>query len=676
MPPAQANGPTQSQIQETLALYQTQRFAEAEALLATLTQKFPNHPFAWKALGLILNLTGRNLAALYPMQQAVRLNPGDSEAIRNLGIVLYSLGRIEESGATFQKAIRLEPHHAETHCNLGNVFKVLGQLKASEASYRNAIRIRPEYAAGLCNLGVTLYDSGQFTASVAFYQKAIKIDPLNAIAHNNAANALKEHGSLEASERFYRNAICLEPSYAEAYSNRGVALKDLESIEDAERSYRRAIKLNPDLTNAYSNLLFLISCLKDTPSTEYLELASTFGHVVSDKAIMKHVQWTMPDESKKLRVGFVSGDLRNHPVGYFLEGLCTRIDASRIALVAFPTCPKEDDLTLRIKEQLTGWFPIFGLQDKEASAFIHDQQIHILIDLSGHTADNRLGVFAYKPAPIQATWLGYWASTGVEAIDYLIGDPVVTPKEQDHHFKEKVWRLPKTRFCFTPPGDEIEIDDAAFVRNGYVTFGCFNNLVKLTRPVILTWARILCALPSAKLHLKTDRLSQAAIRTVISARFESVGVSSDRLILEGPSSRSNYLCAYNQIDIALDPFPYPGGTTSCEALWMGVPVLTHKGHHLISRQGEGILKSCDLAEWIADNQDDYVQKAIDFAANPKALVKTKKNLRQRVMASPLFNSSEFASHFGHAMMAMWDQHKTSKALEGQILSLQQKRETE
>ena len=277
--------------------------------------------------------------------------------------------------------------------------------------------------------------------------------------------------------------------------------------------------------------------------------------------------------------------------GYFLESFLGEVDRRHVALIAYPTINKTDDLTERIRPYFSKWQPLVGLSDEEAAKRIHEDGVHILIDLAGHTAGNRLPVFAYKPAPVQVTWLGYFATTGVKEIDYILGDPYVTPEREADHFVEKIWALPETYCCFSPPVGAPEVNPLPALSNGYVTFGCFNNLAKVNERVIELWGRVLQAVPGSKLMLKTKALADEAVRKRITEQFQAQGVAPDRLILEGPAPRVELLGAYGRVDIALDPFPYPGGTTSAEALWMGVPVLTkdrkstrlNSSHEWISR---------------------------------------------------------------------------------------------
>jgi predicted O-linked N-acetylglucosamine transferase (SPINDLY family) len=355
-------------------------------------------------------------------------------------------------------------------------------------------------------------------------------------------------------------------------------------------------------------------------------------------------------------VGLVSGDLRAHPVGYFLEGVMAALAsgaAGRLEFFAYPSHFCADVLTERIKACCHGWHSAVGLSDERLARRIRDDGIDILIDLAGHTAHNRLPMFAWKPAPVQVSWLGYFATTGVAAMDYLIADPWTLPEAENGNFTETVWRLPETRLCFTPPDIDIEIAPLAALGRGHITFGCFNNLTKVNQAVVALWARVVEAVPDSRLFLKASQLQEPSMRESMAERFSALGVAEERLILEGASSRAEYLAAYRHVDIALDPFPFVGGTTSAESLWMGVPVLTLAGEHLVSRQGVGLLANAGLSEWVASDPDDYVARAVAHSADLQCLASLHDDLRPRILASPVFDAPRFAGYLEAALRGMW-----------------------
>jgi predicted O-linked N-acetylglucosamine transferase (SPINDLY family) len=345
-----------------------------------------------------------------------------------------------------------------------------------------------------------------------------------------------------------------------------------------------------------------------------------------------------------------------HPVGFFIEGVLhalTNRSSESLEIYAYSNLSKVDAITERIRALCHHWREVFALSDEEAVQLIKNDEIDILIDLSGHSGRTRLPVFAWKPAPVQVSWLGYFDTTGVEAIDYLIADPLTLPESEEIYFTETIWRLPDTRLCFTPPDTNVTIRSLPALAEKQFTFGCFNNLNKMGESVVELWARVLIAVPNSRLFLKARQLYQPLARESVIEQFGRHGIEPSRLILEGPESRANYLAAYNRVDIALDPFPYTGGTTTTEALWMGVPVLTLSGEHFLSRQGLGLLANAGLTEWVASDPDDYVSRAVSHASNLERLAGLRSQLREQVLASPIFDAARFAVHFDAALRNMW-----------------------
>ena len=659
-----------------------------EKRVRLLLQRFPDSGFAWKALGLALLVQGKeslpalqkaaeflpddaeaqiNLGAALQdrgqfdqavarYRRALEIKPDYAEAHTNLGNALQDLGHPESAVASYRRALAIKPGYAETHSNLGNVLKVLGLLDQAVASYRRALEIKPDYAEAYSNLGVVLQDIGESDEAVANFNRALEIKPDCIEAHLNLGKALKDLGHLDKAAASFHRALEIKPDYAEVHVYLGNVLQDLGHLDKAAASYHRALEIKPDYAKAHSNVLLLHNYLSDQPAAVTLDEARRFGDLATRQA-RPHTGWrNAPEAGKCLRVGWVSGDLRAHPVGYFVEGVMAELASSfsgRLELVAYSAHFHADALTARIKACCHGWHSAAGLSDEALARQIRDDGIDILIDLAGHTTHNRLPMFAWKPAPVQITWLGYFATTGVAAIDYLIADPWTLPQSEEVNFTETIWRLPETRLCFTPPKDVIAVAPAPSLRNGHVTFGCFNNLTKINETVVALWARVLRAAPDSRLFLKTKQLQEAPVRQRILELFAAEGITSERLLLEGYAPRADYLTAYDRVDIALDPFPFPGGTTSAESLWMGVPVLTLAGQSFLSRQGVGILMNAGLPDWIAVDADDYVAKALAHASDLSRLATLRSGLRQQVLASPLFDAPRFAGNFEAALRGMW-----------------------
>ena len=618
----------------------------------------PNLADAHNNLGSVLKDLGQLEEAVSSYRRALAIQPDFFGAHSNLGNTLRDLRQLDEAVSSYRRALAIQPDDAEVQVNLGAALRRLGQLDDAVSIYRRALEIKPDFAEVHGNLGAALLDLGQLDAAVASCRRALEIKPDLAEAHSNLGLALKDLGQFDGAVASYRRALEIKPDFAVAQNNLGSALKDLGQFEGAMESFRRALEIKPDFAEARSNLLFIQNHLPDRPAAKLLAEALRFDELATQQA-RPHTAWgNAPEADRCLRVGLVSGDLRNHPVGFFLESVLAALVSNasgRLELIAYPSHFCNDEVTERIKACCQGWYSVAGRSDEHVARRIRDDGIDILIDLSGHTNHNRLPMFAWKPAPVQVSWLGYFATTGVAAIDYLIADPWTLPEAEEAYFTEKIWRLPETRLCFTPPDEDVDVSPLPALANGHITFGCFNNLTKMNDAVVALWARVLVSVPGSRLFLKAKQLNEVSVRQSVVGRFAAHGIGAERLILEGESPRAEYLSAYRRVDISLDPFPYTGGTTSVEGLWMGVPVVTLAGARFLSRQGVGILMNAGLPEWIAAHADDYVARAVSHAADLQRLAALRSGSRQQVLASPLFDAPRFARHFEAALRGMWAQ---------------------
>jgi protein O-GlcNAc transferase len=601
---------------------------------------------------------GRLDEAMQRYEDAIRLAPALARAHLNRGNILLATDRPEEAIDAFSRALSLDPGYAAAHYNIGNTNARMGKYEAALAAYREAIRLNPEFADAELAQGYVQDDLGQFENAAASFQRALAIRPDYAEAYSNLGTALRNLGRYDEAAANFRRALQIAPDSAITHCNLGITLKDIGQLDGALASCRRALEIDSDLLDALDTLLFTRNYLVDQSAAVMRTDAKHYGEVVAQKARPYTTWHNTPEPERCLRVGLVSGDLYGHPVGYFVESVLAALKVhvpGRLKFFAYASYFRFDEVSERIRTSCEDWHSAVGLSDERLARRIWEDSIDILIDLSGHTGYNRLPVFAWKPAPVQVTWLGYLATTGVKAVDYLIADGWTLPETEEGNFTETIWRMPESYLCFTPPDADIAVSPLPALANGYVTFGCFNNLTKVNDAVIALWARVLLAVPGSRLLLKARQLAEESIRRSVAERFGVHGVSADRLILAQVVHRRDYLAPYQQVDIALDPFPYPGITTSVEGLWMGVPLLTLAGDTFLSRQGIGLLMNSGLPEWIASDADDYVNKAIAHAGNLQALAALRKELRQRVLASPIFDASRFARHFEAALRGMWQQ---------------------
>jgi protein O-GlcNAc transferase len=569
-------------------------------------------------------------------------------------------GQLDAAVASYRRVLEIKPDYAEAHTTLGVALRELGQIDGAVASYRRALEIKPDLAEAHSNLGIALQALGQLEDAVASYRRALELKPDFAEAYSNLGIALKDLGQLDNAVTSYHQALKIKPDFVEAHNNMGLALQELGQLDDAIASYRRALEIQPRFIDALDNLLFALNYTASHTPAYYLEQARQYGRIVAGKVVARFSAWQCAARPERLRVGLVSGDLRNHVVGFFLEELLAHIDPARIELIAYPTQHKEDELTARIRPYFSAWKSLVGFSDEAAARLIHADGMHVLLDVSGHTAHNRLPVFAWKPAPVQASWLGYFATTGVAEMDYLLADEVGVPEAQQDQFTESVWYLPDTRLCFTAPGVDLPVAPLPALSNGRITFGCFQNLAKLGDGVLAAWGEIFAALPNAKLRVQCKQLGEPAQVEQLLQRLQRYGIDPARVMTHGSAHREAYLAVHAEVDMILDTFPYPGGTTTCEALWMGVPTLTLAGDSLLARQGASLLTAAGLEEWVATSKEEYIAKAIALASDEPKLATLRAGLRRQVLASPLFDAPRFARNFEDALWGMWQNYQAQQ----------------
>ncbi|CAG4908972.1 O-linked N-acetylglucosamine transferase, SPINDLY family protein [Paraburkholderia saeva] len=604
--------------------------------------------------GLSVSESARASGHLTPTPQTLDLT--FAEALVQ-GLAHYEANRLVEAETLFRRVLAIDPNHTDAMHLLGLVAHQAGRYAEASELIMSAITQKPQ-ALYYFNLGNVMQSNNRPAAAAECFRQAIAMEPDHIDAHNNLGNALRLLKKHEAAVQSFCNAINLAPEHAQAYNNLANTLMELGELDAAIEAYRSAIALRPDFAEPHSNLLFALNYLASTTPQQYLDEARRFAAQISTQA-KPWKTWLVDDAprtARPLRVGIVSGDLKKHPVGYFIESVVAELDPARIELIAYPTRTLEDDLTARIKPRFSAWTSIAGMSDEAAAQRIRDDRIDVLLDGSGHTVYNRLPLFAWKPAPVQVSWPGFFASTGLDTIDYVLGDRHVLPVEEAH-FVEKLWRLPDSYLCFTPPHDDVKVGPLPMLANGgAVTFGCFGQLAKITDHVVALWSRLLHAMPHAKLFLKAEQLDTSHVHEATLGRFAAHRIDASRLILEGRSPRAEYLAAYHRVDIALSPFPYPGGTTTAEALWMGVPVLCRRGNRFLSHICESFLHSAGLDTWIAADEEDYLARAIAFAADSASLATLRAGLREQVVASPLCDAPRFARNLEAALHGMWAQH--------------------
>jgi len=531
--------------------------------------------------------------------------------------------------------------------NLGAVLKDQGDLVGAAASLGRALALRPDHAPAHHHLGGILAKQGRAAEAAAAYRRAIALRPDLAEAHTNLANLLQSEGMLDAAEAAYRRAIELRPDAPDAHMNLAKALQSQGRLLEAVTEFETVLRLAPDHAEARDAWLCGLSYRSDVAPEVLLAEHRRLAEVRDLSPASPHSNDRDPD--RRLRVGYVSGDLHNHPVGFFLAPVLAAHDRAQVEMFCYASGERADEVTRRLRSSADHWREIADLTDEAAAELVRQDRVDILVDLSGRTPFNRLGLFAQQPAPVRASWLGYAATTGLAGMDYLLMDPWVAPAGAEAWCSEALVRLPFGRFCYAPPADA----PAPAVRRGPVTFGSFNNLAKIGPEVAGLWAAVLRAVPGSRLVLKWESLADAGVRRRVSGMFTDAGVSPEALELRGFSPHADMLAQYGDIDIALDPFPFCGGLTSCEALWMGVPVVTLPLDRFASRQTLGFLRSVGLEDLAADSPDDYVRIAAALAIDPARRAELRQALRPRMAASPLCEGAIFTPTLEAAYREMW-----------------------
>jgi predicted O-linked N-acetylglucosamine transferase (SPINDLY family) len=631
---------------------------------------------------------GRSEEALERYDTALRLSPTSARAHLNRGNALLALGRTDEALASYASTIALNPEYAAAHYNLGNAYLRSGQpdaaigayrkalaLKAdfvdaeialgcaledtgqpieAAASYRRALELDPEYAEASRNLGNVLRGLGRAEDAVASYRRALEIKPDFAEAHTSLGDVLNSLGRLDEAIASHRRALAIDPAFADAHSNLGNSLKDQGRLDDAVASYRRALEIRPDFDGAYTGLFFSLSHNQETGPDALFAEHCRFGaqfEAPLRASWPQHRNERDPDRS--LRIGFVSADLRSHPIAYFIEPLLRHLaECPALSLHAYYNHAVEDHITARLRHHFKHWTPVVTLSDEALAKKIEDDGIDILIDLSGHTSGNRLLTFARKPAPVQASWMGYPGTTGLSAMDYYFADRHFLPlNEFSGQFAEKLVHLPASA-PFLPDERAPPVNALPALTNGHVTFGSFNRLSKLRPAAIALWSQLLRALPDARMVL-AGMPENGAYGSLVEW-FAQEGIVRERLDFHPRCDTAEYLRLHHRVDICLDTFPYTGGTTTAHALWMGVPTLTLAGRTAPGRQGAAILGQVGLDAFVAGDEADFLRKGQSWGADLDALAGVRAGLRERCRQSSLQWPEVIAAGLERALRTMWE----------------------
>lgn len=638
------------------ALAALDRLDEAIAAYERALELQPAFPEALYDLGNALKRRDRPAEAADRYRRALALKPDFIAAYNNLAVTLKDLGDGDAAVAAAEAGLARDPQAAELHNALGTALQYKGRFADAIPCYRRAIELKPDHAEALSNLGSALFTQGRHEDAVRCCRQALALKPDLIDAYNNMAAALNAQGLSSESIACSQRAVALAPDRPDAYNNLGGALGDQGRFEEAYRAFRRALELKPDFVEAHSNLLFFLNydpaVTREALFAEHRAWAAR--HVPPSETLEPSFANT-PEPGRRLRLGYVSPDFREHSVRYFLEPLIAARDRSAVELTCYAEVRHPDKLTARFEDLADRWRSTTGMDDRALAELVRADGIDILVDLAGHTAHGRLGAFALKPAPVEAAWLGYPNTTGLATVDYRVTDAVADPPgTADATHTETLVRLPHGFLCYRPPEYSPAVAPLPARGAGRITFASFNNLAKVTPDVVRLWARLVAAVPGSRLLLKARQLADPDTAERFSTLFEAAGLGADRLEL-APwiVAAEAHLALYDRVDIALDPFPYNGTTTTCEALWMGVPVVALRGDRHAGRVGASLLTAAGLETLIAETPEDYVARAASLAGDLDALAVLRAGLRERLAASPLTDAAGFAKSMEAAYRVMW-----------------------
>jgi predicted O-linked N-acetylglucosamine transferase (SPINDLY family) len=612
----------------------------------------PDFAEAYANLGEVFHQLRKTAEAIECLQRATDFRPDSAEMQNNLGAMFQQQGDLASAAMSYRSAIERKPDYAVAYFNLANALRDQGKRQDSLQAYKSAVTLRPAFAEAYANLGNVLADLGQLPEAILCFQQATGLKPDLAEAHNSLGTVFYEQGQFASAVASYRRAVELNPSYAEAHSNLGAALKHIGLIEESIAYHRRAVQLRPDSASAHSGLLYTLNYSPNYDAAAICEECQ-FWNQAHAEPLRKFIQPLTNDRSsdRRLRVGYVSPNFRDHCQAFFTMPLFSAHGHEQFEVFCYSDVLWPDAITDRLRSHVDVWRDIKTLSDEEVAIQIRTDRVDILVDLTMHMERRRLLVFARKPAPVQVCWLAYPGTTGLATMDYRLTDPYLDPPGIfDRYYAEESVRLPDTFWCYDPLTDQPKVNALPARKNGYITFGSLNNYCKINRGVLELWARVIRAVAGSKLLLLSPEGSHRQTALEILAAED---VSRSRVTFVSPRPRAQYLELYRQIDIGIDPLPANGHTTSLDAHWMGVPVVTIVGQTALGRAGVSQLNSLGLPELVGNTPDQFVEIATKLGGDFDRLTELRATLRSRMQASPLMDAPRFARNIESAYRWMW-----------------------
>ncbi len=651
-------GYVEAKINLGIALREYGRGEEALAGLAHAVAQHPGHAALLNAYGNTLRQSGKLDEAIDVLEQAIAADPTSAEAHNNLGLALALKYKLDAAAAHLGRAAALKPDSAVISNNHGALLLRMFRFEDAIAALENALRHDPAYDEALTNLGICHYMLGNADAAIATYKRVLERNPDSSFAHYSLGVAYLEDQRLAEAEVEIKRALELDPNNALAQNTLGVLLLDQHQVTAARAAMRAAADVNTASAPVfYSNYAFASLYEADLSNAQILEIHKEFGRrFATDVPDRSKPHRNLREPERKLRLAYLSPDFRAHSVAYFFEALLEKHDRSRFEVLLYSDTTRKDTVTSSMKAAADAWTETGGLTTDVFARRLVEDKVDILVNLGGHTSGNRLPVCALKPAPVQIEYLGYPETSGVPAMQYRLSDNHADPAgDAERWCTEELVHLPHCFHCYRPHGKAPDVAPAPHAQKGHFTFTSFNVLPKVTDEVIATWAKIMSQVPNSRFYLKCKQLRDERVQALVLAGFAAAGIAPERIEMQAfVPSVAEHLNKYAAVDLALDPFPYNGTTTTCEALWMGVPVLSIRGDNHRSRVGASLLHAVGIAEdFVAADVDDYVRRAVAFAKDPARLAALRPTLRQRMAASPLCDEVGFTRDLEATYRTLW-----------------------
>lgn len=640
-------------LASAIALQQQGKNKDSQAVYIDILAEHPEHESASVNLGILYFEQERYEEGFALLENATKHHPKSANARFNLAYAFMQRSSWESAIEHFQLCIALEPHHFQSHLYLANCLHSLGDFSTAFDHFSNAYRIEKDSSELLNNWILCCINLKRFDKAENILEKALDLFPSQWELYGNQGTLFKEKWQLAAAEKAFKKAISLGGDNWQVYHSLGAVYHNWNKKEEALNCLKIARSLNPTNEKLHSDYLYHLNYYPEVSNQNLFDEHVKWGELHAPKSnilISKETFSTPPP----LKVGFLSADFCYHPVSIFLLGWLDKINAEKMTFHAYAEVRNRDGYTDRIKSACTSWTETNRLSNQQVAEKIMKDGIHVLIDLAGHTKGNRLQVMSYKAAPLQASYLGYINTTGVSQVDYRIVNQFVNPPDSQIFYSEKLAYLPQSYTCYEPVNLNIKIQPTPALHNGFVTFGSFNNPTKINSSVAQLWARLLQELPGSKLLLKARHFLEEEGQQPVIALFEKDGIEKDRLIFEGPSELMGYLEAHNKVDIALDTFPHNGGTTTHDALLMGVPVVGLAGNSYVSRMGVSIMQHLGYPEWVSQSENQFIENVVGMASDLEKLNKIRMKLREKFLSSPLCDGQHFANQMEDLLFEMWE----------------------